>query len=1324
MMLAERQTLYLECAEDFDLLSEGESETYQVKNSGKNITLASSDVRDAIANFWSLLERNQDRASITMRFLTRGGVGAEKGRPFDGEKGIEVWRKAAAGDDEAAVRLARHLGATLKPPTLKAFLRSADAADLSERVFRRIVWATGEPSVDAVRLAVERMAIRLGSVREIGAKECLSAVDGLLAHCRNAATRSEPELRSLTVEDKTRVFEEKTSISLPATRGMLATLARALSTNIGSSLALAQAIAFAPAAIGVEPSLPPFVLPRASFVEKIIQRGSPALIVGSEGRGKTTVASLVGKRLGGVNWWADLSSVDESSLPAALDRMLLELRNADEGQVVVLDDFPIGNAIAQAAWVRFNVIVEECARRCHFLAITAKGVHPGAVDPRLRTAQIAIHSVPDLSIDEIATFASTLGCPDEARDQWASTIGAQSGGGHPKLVHLLGLELRDRGWAEPIGAFLDTPPRSIEEAKAFARKEAARTLPEEERELLYALSLALYPLDRQAVLLVGEQVGGCRSPGDTLDKLAGRWVETQGATRYRVTALLTGQANFAWSPSKIEGAHARLFDAMVQNRSITIDQAFPIFMHAWLSGDEARFAGYLASLASERDNLAEYLAPAMLIARGKNAAAGRFSARTLALLKTVQFRVARRQDLAQLLALAGEWSDTIARISEERTREENRMLWAFSVVDLPERVLPAPLLVHAFEEIDRLEYLEPKNAFNEGVSADLSPYGVEANSDTIATLFGFNFARCDDLDFVRELLEALEKANSKARGRMLNAFNIPFFKKNHLFVDGPWINESKREQPRWILAEETLRRMLALADEWQCRSLAIPVARTLSILFENHLDRHDDAIACLREVSTRFGDSSVLIAQEATLLFGRNEHRPALGLWEKSLWRPENPDPDSERDPQTLRKAGIAAGSLRNFGSASKWFEYAAASGRDMAMPATAGGALFDAAYCAFKDGALARAVSLAHAGLSAFEKDFDPAKQFDLFAAKKLGGHVLFWILEQLRGSLGKEPAVEPVLGQCSNSGRNKTLAELPPVSSDMAAAMLVEIASLLKVKNADIGRLRTRLETARLPLASHQYWSLRCNEAMESGRLEELGDCLLRLRAAIWSSIAQRREGKNTLLPFIGSVEEADRATPLGMEAVFLAALLLRALSGGSPDKLTNHWVAALQEQPHSAPLIDEARRALAAFSIDTAKARALFPDGNAPALARLGAACHLLAAKPKAPETTAQVQWVALLWLRHMPSVLTFDAILPPLAKALAGLWRDHMGIPALLRVPRISVPLLKGAVENDSNAPQQLIALMSAAESATGVSASKTIIDELRASTQIHAARLPW
>lgn len=94
MHLGVGHLLYLEGAEDFDVVDEnGETSTSQIKNSGKNISLGSEDVRKAIENFWAHVERNPSRP-IRMRFVTRGDVGSENGDPFQGVKGITFgeWR--------------------------------------------------------------------------------------------------------------------------------------------------------------------------------------------------------------------------------------------------------------------------------------------------------------------------------------------------------------------------------------------------------------------------------------------------------------------------------------------------------------------------------------------------------------------------------------------------------------------------------------------------------------------------------------------------------------------------------------------------------------------------------------------------------------------------------------------------------------------------------------------------------------------------------------------------------------------------------------------------------------------------------------------------------------------------------------------------------------------------------------------------------------------------------------------------------------------------------------------------------------------------------
>ncbi len=1331
MRLAEGQTLYLECAEDFDLVDDRGAESTQVKNSAKDISLGSSDVREAIENFWLLRERNPDRSALSMRFLTRGGIRFEKSKPFGKEKGIEVWRRAAAGDDAAALAVGRFFKAPFKTPALNEFLATASAAELRDQLLAHIEWVTDEPDTDAVRLSVERLAVQLGSARNITATASVAAVDGLLARCRETAAQSSPQLRSLTIEDKLVAFEAKTSLSVPMTHVAMAQLGNALYSPSGGTIA-GGAMTFEPADLGIgPPPLPASILPRLPLVEAIARslRGEHAvLIVGSEGRGKTTLANLVSRALDGADFWLDLSTLDRASLTATLERLLVQIRGLATRQVIVLDDVPVANGMEQALWTRLSAIIGECSARGHVLLLTAQGVHPEAVDPRVRTAQIALHGVPDLSREEIEEFVASLGCPEPLRSGWAATILAQTGGGHPKLVHLRGLELRDEGWPPPTAATLTTPPRSIEEAKRYARQEVARTLPDADRELLYALSLALAPLDREAVLAIGYELAKLPAPGDALDRLAGRWIELQGSDGHRVTALLTGQAASAWPQAKIEQAHACLFDTIIRKRSISVDQAFPMLMHAFQSADDSRFAHCLTGLACEdgkaRDIVFERIAPIMFLARGKaTAALSRFSGRTLVLLKLLQFRVAQQQDLSQMAEIAREWGEEIARLPDGLMRDGSRLLRAFSIASATEGFLPASMLIHALEELVLLEDMIPASARNQWLPADVSVDGREGSGDMIATLFMFMQARCDSIDFQDELLSALESADPAARSRMLKAFDIPFVRQHHLFVDRPWLAEAKRETPRWDLAVATLRRMIELATAWHCPALGTPAARVLALIYDEHLDNHDEAIACLRDAAARFGESPLLIAQEGNALFHRERYKDALELWKKSLWRPGSPIDDRVRDPYSLRKAGIAAGLIGDYESASLWFEEAGDLAREKEMPATAGGAWFDAAYCAFKNGAWPRTVSLSYAGLDALRNDFDPSDDFALFAAKKLGGHILFWILAQLRPNFDHDPA-QPVLGQCSNPDRNKGIADMPKNSFDLSGAMLAEIASLLGVSSAETIALRAHLQETKIPAASFQYWSFRCNEAFESGRLEGLAEMMMGLNRAHWTTLAQQQSGASFLVPYTGSIEELDRTATLSAETVFVAALWLRALDRGSPQSLAAHWAEKFAQSPDGKHLQTEAERALAAFSIDGQSAKDIFFDRNAAFLARLGAVCRLLVGSSREPALTARCQGVVLLWLLKTGGRLTFDGMLAPIARHFAAMWRQHLSVPALLIAPRISLPRLQDAIESTTNAPEQLLKLFDAAEAATGVGINEELRTELRKAMKAHAARIPW
>ncbi len=83
--------LFVEGAEDFDVISAQAATATQVKATSSKITLRSSDVINTIKNFWDTRRKNADR-SIYYRFLTTSEKTQEKGAPFGpGVCGLDVW---------------------------------------------------------------------------------------------------------------------------------------------------------------------------------------------------------------------------------------------------------------------------------------------------------------------------------------------------------------------------------------------------------------------------------------------------------------------------------------------------------------------------------------------------------------------------------------------------------------------------------------------------------------------------------------------------------------------------------------------------------------------------------------------------------------------------------------------------------------------------------------------------------------------------------------------------------------------------------------------------------------------------------------------------------------------------------------------------------------------------------------------------------------------------------------------------------------------------------------------------------------------------------
>lgn len=157
-----------------------------------------------------------------MFFLSRGRIGRERDAAFGQEHGLEVWRAAAAGNADAMAKLRTYLlGRSEIPSSLKALLRTENDTVQRKALFSRIVWCAGQPSTEAIAKRVKELAGRLVSGKGWDASVVDSAVRGFLVHCYSAATKSEIELRRLTVETRDDVLVKTTFLQLPPTTELL-----------------------------------------------------------------------------------------------------------------------------------------------------------------------------------------------------------------------------------------------------------------------------------------------------------------------------------------------------------------------------------------------------------------------------------------------------------------------------------------------------------------------------------------------------------------------------------------------------------------------------------------------------------------------------------------------------------------------------------------------------------------------------------------------------------------------------------------------------------------------------------------------------------------------------------------------------------------------------------------------------------------------------------------------------------------------------------------------------------------------------------------------
>ncbi len=1284
--------IYIECAEDYDVMSpEGASAT-QVKNSPANITLNSEDVREAVRNFWDLAERNTGRERIGMRFLTRGAIGREKKSAL-GEPGILVWRKAAAGDDTATLLVRAHLLGQGGSETFVNFLQTADAKRLREEFLSRIEWVTDEPSAEVARLVVNRLAINMGRSAKIPPGICERAVPGLLDHCRQAAIKKEPELRSLTLADAQLVFERHTSVAVSITHALANSMGMLMAASSGGPQ---TPIAFAAVFDGELPELPVECMPRAQFVSHLKSElfvAGAVLVVGAEGEGKSTTANLVARTFAGA-FWMDLRGGDEAISAAAIENAIVLTRSGKPVHCLVLDDVPASQGVSDVLWGRLKILIDSCRRNAIPFVMTSKGVPADVVDPRFQTAGAPTASVPRISESELISYLELLGCSHKKSESWARITLAHTGSGHPKLVHLASLELRDRTWTAANASEFVTAPKSVQEARVAARHHASKNVPLPDRELLFALALTTSPFRRDVALQLATRLR-IDEPGAAFDRLDGRWVERIGKTLYRATPLLSGQTAEIWAAEKVQQTHGLFFDAYIATRTISPSQAMTLILHALQSRDGRRLAGFLASLwmqIESTEGLLEALELLVHLGAEDGAHAVDFDPQTSLLMRYLQFHVARALRPEMLPDIARRWLWEINQENRSQIRGLFLGMRGMCIATVIEGAFPATVVVEGLQHVALLEQILEAEGMGRLLIDTLG------GQDPLAMMFLMAQSTFRAREQVSDMLSALESAPPGIRARLLKAFDLPIFQGGMGMFDRVLVTEHQSPTPDWVELSHLLERAIALARQWGAAAWEERAVRVLSIVYAEHLDDDRAAQRVLEDAGS--GGRHVLKEQSANLAYGRKDYEYAIRIWEECLWD-SSAGEEGVRDPFALRKAGMACAKLGRYADAARWFERATAlvEAEVHEMPS----ALFriEASQCWFRSGAYAD--SLRELGLAwlSVNRSVDTQEEPRLHAAQRFLGNLAGWMTTTIEQSAHAQPVIW--IGGASRPDLDiEAVRAEPPAQLDLLAGVLVRICSLVGVDMPGLADAIALAESSNDPIVAMMCRVAQIGRLVREGKLTEVGPEV----GGILDDVARQQA-----LVADGGVMLAEQMKQVASYA-FACSLSLATLDGGDRPALVTAWEASLSGPNGNQLALSLAKEVAAKFDVSPASVMDLVRNAHG-WVDRIGAASVALASDALSTLEAAQAQWVLAYNLTAPagPEVLHVD--LGTLADVFSREWQRRLAAPALLSSPRASVPSLRAAIRLGGAPATRILALALAAAQACGSSAPEPMLAALRA-----------
>ena len=1037
--LEESSLIYLEVAEDYAQVIDSDIEAVQVKATHGSVTLNTPAIRDSIESFVDLASRNPNRR-IQLRFLTTSQIGLEKSpddRPSD-IPGLEYWQRVRAGREEVGP-LRTILERQQTSATVRAFCQTRTDEELRADLIRRITWDCGQPETATLRRELEeRVGLLLRKEFGVPIQEASSVTDVLTCRVLQRSAMPNAQRRVLSRPELHQVVDFSTRLAVPRAdfERLLSKALVAPDTSTPGQAIVSRGDGEFPPWIVHAGALPtPVVLIRREPLEALAQSALKAtglcFVVGPTGTGKSYLAMCVANTFAGPCYWVDLRDTEPSEARKRLKQVFVLLAEMGPATLMLED---LNCVAAPSVQISLGEIFGAARRRDMRIVITSYRRPSTTVLNGLGIKAASVVWTPHFEPEETRALVSALGGDPEI---WGRVAHLAGGAGHPQLTHAFTAGMAARSW--PVNEIAEMVARGftnndLEDEHSAVRANLIDSLPEPTRELLYRLSITTGPFERSLALAIGTLQPPIERAGECFDELAGRWLETPMADRYRTSPLVRGLGRKMLTATTQREVHDKIAKEMTSSNTIDAGNIDTILVHGLAGASQHSLLKLTAAISLTDDETRAAITRHLAVFPALD---------TSKPIYPDDLPISVMLRLAQLrLVVASEKSSGVDAIVLALLLEADAVSQDLGNPDLQIAVLVSVLnnlgiARHVRNWVDLLSRFR-------GLDHERGKEVVTRDSETpaTATLFSIGIAGLDSVETLESIFEALSGLDDEERREFLTPIDASV-QDYHLLIHHPWTARSR--QPGFV-AEEAIDSYLRIgvqADSWGIRAVSVQCRIAVAMIVDEHLGDTTRALDVLNEAATTFGDDAVLARALAKLHRRDRNGAEAMRYFRDAVSQLQTFG--SVDAVYTVREAAVCAAECDDWGTARTWFlrAQAASDPLDLIDLGTIGvGLLADAAVASFQSGDLRGALEQLRNALQSLAK-FKPDLNLQSAHCHRLVRHTILWLQAKVQG-LDTKVAGEPITmrpGACSNPEPVPAIEQHPLGHIDFAWYMLAEI-------------------------------------------------------------------------------------------------------------------------------------------------------------------------------------------------------------------------------------------------------------------------------------------